>query len=259
MRAGLGVGIALGIALGIAAPARAAEPRPPVEARRTPEEVLETQLEVIRAMLDAGLTESAIQACADLRAAGVDDPRVELLQARAWHLNGMSAEARALLERLVKRQPRSAEAWAMLGVVQADQGEVAAARESLERARRLAPEDPKVLSGVLNNLGYVLLASGDAEAAVEVLREAIQLDPSDLRARNNLAFALARLERDSEALELFRSTSGEAGARYNMGVACEARGDRAGAIVHYQAAIRAAPGYVPAVSALARLIHEEGP
>ena len=58
---------------------------------------------------------------------------------------------------------------------------------------------------------------------------------------------------------MFRSTSGEAGARYNMGVACEARGDRAGAIVHYQAAIRAAPGYVPAVSALARLIHEEGP
>jgi len=230
-------------------------PKPPVVDARTAAEQLQTQLEVIDAMLDAGLTENAIQLCADLRAAGVEDSALELLQARAWHLRGMSGEAQVLLEQLLKRQPRNAEAWAMLGVVQADRHDPAAARESLERAHQLAPEDPEIL----NNLGFVLLSAGDAEGAIERLRRSLQIDPSQLRTRNNLAFALARAERDTEALELFRSAGNEADARYNMGVACELRMDRASAIVHYQAAISASPGYLPAVTALKRLIHQEIP
>ena len=51
----------------------------------------------------------------------------------------------------------------------------------------------------------------------------------------------------------------EADARYNFAVACEQKGDRAGAIVGYESAIRAQPGHPEAVPALSRILSESSP
>lgn len=210
----------------------------------------ESQIHILDGMIDAGLPEEALRGLAEVRAGGADDPRLDVIQAHALHLTGLQAEALALLQAHLRRHKRDAEAWALLGVVYADGGRLPEAIDALDRALRLAPRDPEVL----NNLGYVELAAGKPEKAVEHLRASLTLDASQPRTRNNLGFALARLERDVEALEAFRAANNEADARYNLGVACEMRGDRASAINHFQAALSVRPDHPGAANALQRLL-----
>lgn len=210
----------------------------------------ESQIHILDGMIEAGLPEEALRGLAEVRAGGADDPRLDVIQAHALHLTGLEAEALVLLETHLRRHKRDAEAWALLGVVHADGERLPEAIDALERALRLAPRDAEVL----NNLGYVELAAGRPEKAVQHLRASLTLDASQPRTRNNLGFALARMERDVEALEAFRAANGEADARYNLGVACEMRGDRASAINHFQAALSVRPDHPGAASALQRLL-----
>lgn len=65
-------------------------------------------------------------------------------------------------------------------------GEVAPAREQLEIARRLAPEDPDAHFA----MGYVLAEEGKPAEAAKELRAGLAVRPDDLAARFNLARAL---------------------------------------------------------------------
>lgn len=213
------------------------------------------RVEVVNGMIEAGLTEQALALCAQLRAQGILDPALDVAQARALNVQGLHTEAEQLLGQVLKKHKRDASAWSTLGVVLADEGRLPEAVEALERANKLKPHDPSTL----NNLGFVSMATGDAKKAVDYYRESLLADPSQKRTKNNLGFALVRLEEDQAALDMFRSAGSEAEARYNLGVACEWRSDRACAVVQYQASLQAAPGYEPAVTALKRLLVEENP
>ncbi len=216
---------------------------------------VDTQVNVITALIDAGLNERALQVLAEVRAQGASDARLDVLQARALHATGMSSEARNLLEAHTKRAPRDPSGWSTLGVVLADAGDLAGGVQALERARRLTPDDPVVL----NNLGYTQLASNATEEAIRLFRASLAIDPSQPRTRNNLGFALARLERDMEALQALRAANSESDARYNLGVACVNRGDRAAAMAQFHAALESAPGHPAAAAALATLLSEASP
>jgi Flp pilus assembly protein TadD len=220
-----------------------------------PRERVAVQMQIVQGLIDSGVPEQALKTIAEMRAQGVHEVRLDVLQARAMHLAGMSTDAQEVLKKHLKRHPRDAEAWALLGLVHADAQRLDEAVAALERARRIDPKNP----GILNNLGYVHMAHGDLERAVELFRASLAADPSQARTRNNLGFALARLERDAEAMEAFRAANDEADARYNMGVACEMRNDRAGAITQYRAAIDARPGHLGATAALKRLLTEDSP
>ena len=238
----------IGVALAATAPAQLSpdlnDPRVRVASQKA----------VLQGLLDAGLGEDALRALASMREAGEDLSPFTVLQARALHLNRMPDEALGLLDAYLRTHARDGAAWALKGVVLADLDRPAEAVRALQRANRLTPED----AGVLNNLGYASLAAGEAEAAVRHLRAALQLDPLSTRARNNLGFAYARLDRDAEALTAFRAGSpNESDARYNLGVACELRGDRGSAITQYQAAVAARPDHPQAGDALARRLSEE--
>jgi Flp pilus assembly protein TadD len=211
--------------------------------------VVETQTRVLDGMIDAGFYTGAISLCSDLRAQGVTGVWLDVVQARALNLSGLHEEAEDLLDGTAKQHRRDARVWALLGVVRADRGDLVGAEDALERANRFRPEDP----GILNNLGFVTMSAGKLEDAVRWYRASLLLDPAQSRTRNNLGFALARQEKDADALVMFRSAGTEAEANYNMGVACEWRGDNADAILRYQAALEASPGYPPAVEALKRL------
>lgn len=215
----------------------------------------ETQVRVLGTLLEQGQAEKALEIIGQIRADGGDDPRLDVLQGRALHATGMTTEALSLLGKYTRSHRGDAEGWAALGVVQADSGALADAGRSLERARRLAPDD----ADILNNLGFVRLSEGRAEDAVEILQASLRLDPSQVRTRNNLGFALARLERDEAALQAFRAAGSEADARYNLGVACLERGDRAGAVNQFNLALEAQPGHPAATSAIAQINKEASP
>lgn len=253
-RAWLALALPLGLAL--AGPASAA----PAPARLSPdwtdpEARTEAQLRVVEGLVEAGLAEDALKNIARLRQEGVDDPRFEVLKARALESRGLSGEATQILEGYVQKHRRDPEAWALLGVLYADAERVRDSVAALGKASRLDPNDP----AVLNNLGWVQLAAGQAKDAVESFRASLSLDAAQPRTRNNLGFALARLERDDEALQMFRTTGSEADARYNLGLACELRSDRTSAITHYQAALQARPDHPGAGPALSRLLTERSP
>lgn len=240
--------MALWLTLALAAP-----PQAPPQPDLTDDKVrLATQLDVLDALVDNGMAEQALAMIGEMHKAGAKDLRMDIAEGRAMHLRGLDHDADRVLQAAVKANPRAAAAWAALGVLQADEGNVADAEASLAKAVKLAPRD----ADVQNNYGFVLLAAGKPGPAIDAFHAALALDPSSSRTRNNLGFAFVRLDRYDEALEMFRAAGPEADARYNFGVACEQHGDRASAITSYEAAITAQPGHPPAVAALSRLLKE---
>ena len=67
-----------------------------------------------------------------------------------------------------------------------------------------------------NNLGYNFLQQKKYEDAAHEFKAALQLNPRSEAARNNLGFALARLEQPKEALLHWSSISGPAAAHNNL-------------------------------------------
>lgn len=106
---------------------------------------------------------------------------------------------------------------------------------------------------MLNNYGFALYAAGDNDGALKQYRRALALDPGNARTRNNFGFALARAEDDAGALAAFRAAGEPADAEYNLGAACEQRGDRTSALIHYQAALQLRPEHGLAAAALQRV------
>jgi tetratricopeptide (TPR) repeat protein len=217
---------------------------------------LATQLDILDGLLDAGMSGQALSMVGEMHKQGVSEVELDILEARAMHIEGLNHDAERLLLTVTRKFPRNAGGWAQLGIVLADAGRLPEAAEALKKASRLAPRD----ADVHNNYGYVLLASGATEASLEAFRDALAIDPASERTRNNLGFALVRLDRYDEAMETFRSAaSTEADARYNFGAACEQKGDRASAIIAYESAVRAQPGHAGAGPALSRLLSEVSP
>jgi pentatricopeptide repeat protein len=217
---------------------------------------LATQLDILEGLLDNGMADQALSMVGEMHRQGVHEVELDILEGRAMHQGGLDHDAERLLRAVTRRAPGNAAAWAQLGIVLADTGNVAEAVTALKKAARFAPRDPDVL----NNYGFVLLAAGEPSEALETFRQALAIDPASERTRNNLGFVLVRLDRYDEALEAFRAAARtESDARYNFGAACEQKGDRAAAIVAYEAAVRFEPGHPSAVPALSGLLSEATP
>lgn len=238
-----------------------APPRAPIEDApagrdtRDPKARVEEQIAIVEGLLNARLSEQALQVISELRSQGVRDPRLDVLQGEALAARGMKAEALRTLEDAVAAHPKEPAAWKALGVLRADSGDLPGAIAAFERARKLAPQD----ADALNNLGYLQLASGHPSDAVPLFQAALRIDPSMVRARNNLGFALIRLDREEEARQAFAAAGPPADAQYNLGVAWEARGEIARAITAYEEALRLQPQHPQAGPALVRLLSSEAP
>jgi tetratricopeptide (TPR) repeat protein len=114
---------------------------------------------------------------------------------------GLLDDARQQFEKAATAVPEEPASWANLGLAHLRLGDLEAAVAPVERALMLMP----------GNGAIVLLAArmdaarGEIDAATARLRQAIELDPSGLRARFALADELQRLntpEADAEALTL---------------------------------------------------------
>ena len=155
---------------------------------------------------------------------------------------------------LLRADPADHVNHAALAVRYLDVGQVALAREHLERAVALAPDFPDAHY----NLGGVALAEGDTAAAIAAYRQAIALRPDYPAAHNNLGGLLTAIGALDEALVHYRLAvrfdPGHSGAHYNLANVLLARGETAEAIRHYRSALEAAPEDPDAASALARAL-----
>ncbi|HET6451443.1 MAG TPA: tetratricopeptide repeat protein [Spirochaetia bacterium] len=208
-----------------------------------------------------------------LRALAPQDPDTRALEARVDYREGKKEEALAALRDLEEAGSRDSAVHYLLGLLLAEMGSRAEAlprfiraaelepdyplyhfrvaetqhllgrdpRESLDRARALAPDDPWA-----NNLeGQLRMDAGDPQAAVAFFRVARDAAPREEAIALNLAEALSRAGRAGEAQEAvdaLEAAVGESARTTNQRGNMLARsGDHAGAVAAYESAIRQDP------------------
>jgi arylsulfatase A-like enzyme/Flp pilus assembly protein TadD len=108
---------------------------------------------------------------------------------------GQSAEAIALFEEIVRKQPRSSEAHQSLAYALHQTGRIAEAISVLESAVERGLSD----APLLRLLGAYLLDSGKVDRAAALLEDLVRRQPEDAEARNTLGVAYGRIGRYQEA------------------------------------------------------------
>jgi tetratricopeptide (TPR) repeat protein len=135
-----------------------------------------------------------------------------------------------------------------------EQGRDEAAAAEWRRALELEPKDAKAH----NNLGGVLLRLGRVDEAVAQFQEALRTDPELVNARNNLGLVLLEAGRASDAAEQFRmaleADPDSVEAHVNLGGARLMQGRHAEAVKELREALRVEPGRAPVLSNLAWLL-----
>ena len=177
---------------------------------------------------------AGVTASVGLTADPTADMTADLAQARAWHQAGQLDRARQGYLALLARWPRHASALAMLGLVDAQQGQLAPAALRFEQSLRC---DPAQLT-VLVQLGRVLGLLQRDDEAMGCLRQAIALQSDLAAAHAHLGQALRRQQRLDEALRCcqraVKLAPGDALAHYFLGNVLRAMGRLAPALRSYQ-------------------------
>jgi len=109
------------------------------------------------------------------------------------------AEAAKTLKRMGKDDPTYTESLFYLGLAAYKTGDVNEASSAFERLVELAPSLEAV-----NNAGAALLAKGENEKALQLLRRALDNSPNDMLCRFNVGYAQWRAQDFSEAVKNLR-------------------------------------------------------
>jgi Flp pilus assembly protein TadD len=212
------------------------------------------RMEIVGTLLDGDETLQALELIRLMRADGVDEPQLDLLQGIAMRKQGMMKQAETLLMQAEARDGRNPEIWRELCVLYADDERTEEAISACERATELDDGDAKAW----NNLGFLYLTvADDPNAAKRALQRAVALDATQARYRNNLAYAQVADGDHRAALRTFLTTSTPADAHYNVGTAFERRGDVSTAKTYYQRALKMDADHLYADEALQRLSESE--
>lgn len=113
-----------------------------------------------------------------------------------------------------------------------------------ERAQQDHPE----LAKVNNDLGLCYAECGRSADAVVAVRRATELQPDEVRYRNNLARLLVAENQTDEALNTLLAVHPPAVAHYNAGFLLQSHGKRAAAAAQFQKAVDLNPSLVSAQS-----------
>jgi tetratricopeptide (TPR) repeat protein len=155
-------------------------------------------------------------------------------------------EAEEVYRRILKADPRNADAWHYLGMIAYQSGDAASAATNIEHALKLNPNLPEAH----NNLGIIIESRGETLDAVEHYRQAIVINPDFAEAYNNLGVLRERQEEFEEAIACYRKAVDlkptYAQALNNMGKALTAQGRAREALGYYERAIQAQPNYAEA-------------
>lgn len=170
-----------------------------------------------------------------LLAAGVADAQIDERAGMARLQTGDIAGAATLLDRATTAPGASWRAWNAQGVVADFRRDWDAAEAAYQRALALAPDRAEII----NNVGWSLLLQGRWADAEQMLERAASLDPSLLRAANNLELARTAL---AEGLPQRRKdeSEGDWAARLNdAGIVAQLQGDDRKAVAAFTRALEA--------------------
>jgi Flp pilus assembly protein TadD len=121
-------------------------------------------------------------------------------------------------------------------------GNIDASVQQLQRAVDANPNDPRAL----NDLGQVLVRTGRAREAITYLDKATSLTPESWAYQFNRARAYAQLEQWGQAAEGYRAAArlfpDDYATQYNLAKALHASGSIGDALAAYEKAIALAPG-----------------
>lgn len=187
------------------------------------------------------------------RVSSASSAREHLEAGREFLLNGAYNEAISELSTAVSLDPKLTEAHNLLGVAFDKKGFGDRAKESFERAVKLE-EDAETL----NNLGFALYQSGNYRAAVDRLKRAAKLAPTDERILNNLGLAYCRLGKIDEAYKAFARATGPVTGNLNTAKMLERFGREDDAIHYYESARSLEPNNTIALRRLADLYNRVG-
>ncbi|MBI4367128.1 MAG: tetratricopeptide repeat protein, partial [Deltaproteobacteria bacterium] len=173
------------------------------------------------------------------------------------HRQGQLKKAERIYRSVLKKNPHQADAWFLLGVLNYQRDDFAAAAADLKRATDLAPDH----ADAHNNLGLALIELGRADKALVALEHALGLRPTYSEAHNNRGNALRAMGRLPEAIESYRSAIAIAPdfaqAHFNLGIALAECGRSAEAAASYRRVVALDPSDAEAHcnlgSALAKL------
>lgn len=172
---------------------------------------------------------------------------------RQYLLEGNYNEAISELSLATSIDPKLTEAHNLLGVAYDKKGFGDRARDSFERAVKMEED-----ADTLNNLGFSLYQNGNYRAAVDRLKRAAKLAPTDERILNNLGLAYCRLGKIDEAYKAFARATGALNGNLNTAKMLERFGRENDAIRYYEAARTIDPNNTIALRRLADLYQRVG-
>ena len=189
----------------------------------------------------------------DAKPTAASSAREYLENGRELLLAGNYNDAISALSTAVSLDPKLTEAHNLLGVAYDKKGFGDRAKESFERAVKIE-EDAETL----NNLGFSLYQNGNYRAAVDRLKRAAKLAPTDERILNNLGLAYCRLGKVDEAYKAFTRATGQLNGNLNMAKMMERFGREDDAIRYYEAARQIEPNNTIALRRLTDLYQRVG-
>ncbi len=173
--------------------------------------------------------------------AGAELQHRELAKATGYHRNGQVAEAIRIYRQIVRREPKNAIAYNLLGIACFQHGQLNQAAASLQKALALKPD----LGGAHYNLGIILQALHRYDDAVGHYQQCLAVNPDDAEALNKLATVFNALNRFDDAAECYRRSithnPSNVEAHMNLGTALRLVGRPEEAITHYERAIALGP------------------
>ena len=172
---------------------------------------------------------------------------------REYLVEGRYSEAVSELSLAVSLDSKLTEAHNLLGVAYDKKGFGDRAKDSFERAVKLEED-----ADTLNNLGFSLYQSGNYRAAIDRLKRAAKLAPTDERILNNLGLAYCRLGKIDEAYKAFARATGPLTGNINTAKMLERFGREDDAIRYYEAAREIDPINTIALRRLADLYQRAG-
>jgi len=202
--------------------------------------------------LSQGKRENAITHLNRVLEAAPDHALARKLLATAMLESGQAARARELIANL-KSDDKDIQLLSLQGNIALRQGSYQEAREKLEKASALAPEN----AALMRELAASRMASGDERGAIEALSQLAEKDTTTHQADVLLVMTHTKAKRYDEALkvvaELERRHPRLPLAENLRGTIYLLRNDLAQARNYFTKALEIDPGYLPAASNLARL------
>ena len=195
-----------------------------------------------------------------LASAEIPDQQVRISRALAisHHREGRLDEAKAVYEQLLSVTPTDYEVINLLGVLASQQGDHIKGEELIRRAVESQPTNPLYIA----NLGNVLAMREQFEAAKVQFEHSIELDPHQAATYHNLGRTLQRLTRFHEAIQALEKASElqprSAEILYDLALTFIRAGQLKEAIQPLQSAVEADPLHSRSVAELSGVLGSLG-